>query len=244
MTTSATPGTEVYDDFSGKELDSKRWSFLEFPQPDAEPFVCSDPSALTELLDGGVRIHIERFETSHPVQIMDNCKYVLLSTADFPLPERGQIVFEADIAARNINAAARDYRDGFASFVLVDMTTGFVFDLCTSSDAVFAIDERLPVPQVEQPYTRIIEDPLADVTAGPDRTVHARITIDTATRSVCWEADDATIFQTTVSELPATLKIGLGIFTLHPGTGNASSSLRGQGISAVWRNIRVTTQAD
>lgn len=242
MTTSVTNAASVYDDFNGPSLDMSRWDFLRFPLPDGGAYVCAESNAKTELVGGALRVHVEAFENSHFVQPMDNSKHLLLSTADFRLPEAGVVKFYGELSARSINATPRDYRDGFASLVVVDMASGFVFDLCATSDSVFAIQERLPFPGVDRPYTWVVEEPLAAVSVGPNRFYSCRITIDTSARTVLWQVDGVTLFETTVEALPETVKLGLGMFTLHPTAEGASRSLRGQGLSASWRNVGTTAE--
>lgn len=85
----------------------------------------------------------------------DNCKFLVLSTEDFTLPEAGRIAFSASIAADAVNATPYDYRDGFAALVLCDPVNGWVCDLCTSGETVFAITERLRYPGVTTPFTNL-----------------------------------------------------------------------------------------
>lgn len=107
----------------------------------------AEAAAVTELSDGALCVHVERFENSRAVQPMDNSKHLLLSTADFALPEHGVVEFSGgEVGARNVNASARDYRDGFAALVVVDMTSGLVFDVGVTSDSVFAIRDAFRCP--------------------------------------------------------------------------------------------------
>lgn len=237
MTKSLTPAVQIYDDFAGPSLDMSKWEFLQFPQVDGSSRICAEPNAVTDLSKGGLRVHVERFEAGHPVQIMDNVKQLLLSTANFRLPTAGVVEFSGQIAAKSINATARDYRDGFVSLVVVDMSSGSVFDVCATSDSVFAIHERLPVPGVDRPYVYVVEQPLAGVVVSPYKVYSCKVLIDTGTRTVRYEVDGTTIFETITPELPETVKLGLGMFTLHPVNGESSGSLRGQGLSGLWRNV-------
>ncbi|WP_307820322.1 DUF6081 family protein [Streptomyces sp. MC1] len=94
------------------------------PLPDGTTFVADEPGAKVTVGDGGVRIAVDRFTQSHPVQTADNCKFLVLSTEDFTLPEAGRLSFSASIAAEAINATPYDHRDGFAAFVLCDPVNG------------------------------------------------------------------------------------------------------------------------
>jgi hypothetical protein len=239
MTSTNLGGEIVYDRFEGPTLDMTRWFHLTFPLPDGETFVADEPEAKAATGDGGLRIVIDQFTQSHAVQMADNCKYLVLSTEDFALPEAGRISFSASIAAEAINATPYDYRDGFAAFVLCDPVGGWVYDLCTSGETAFAIIERLAYPGVAAPFTRVVSDPLFGPSATPGQLHHCEITIDTAAKRITWQIGGKTVHEQVVAELPASLKIGMGIFTVHQVTDGASTSLRGQGIAAHWRDLRI-----
>jgi hypothetical protein len=238
--TSTPAGHEVvYDSFEGPTLDMTRWFHLSFPLPDGTTFVAEEPGAKATTGDGGLRVVIDQFTQCHPVQMADNCKYLVLSTEDFALPEAGKISFSASIAAQAVNATPHDHRDGFAAFVLCDPVNGWVYDLCTSGETAFAIFERLAYPGVTSPFTRMVSDPLFGPSATPGQLHHCEITIDTSAKQITWQMDGKTVHEELVAELPASLKIGMGVFTVHPLTDGASTSLHGQGLTASWRNLRV-----
>ncbi|MFJ7298044.1 DUF6081 family protein [Streptomyces collinus] len=158
---------------------------------------------------------------------------------NFALPESGKISFSASLAAEAINATPYDYRDGFAAVVLCDPHNGWVYDLCTNGDTVFAINEHLAYPGVTSPFTRVVNDPLFGPSATPGQLYHCEITIDTADKRITWQMDGKTVHEELVAELPTSLKMGMGIFTVHQIAEGASRSLRGQGFTAYWRDLRV-----
>jgi hypothetical protein len=240
MTTSIERNVQLYDDFTGPAVDETRWQFFQFPLPDGSAYVCNEPDAATEIHDGELRVTVETFTKSHAVQPMDNVKQLLLSTAEFALDPGGVTEFSGEIGARSINATPRDYRDGFVSLVTIDMTTGYVFDLCATSDRVFAIYEQLPFPGVERPFTYCAEEPLSELEVGPDRVYRCRIVFDGPTRTVRYLVDGVQIFENVVTELPRSVRIGLGMFSLHPTSDNESRSLHGQGLAGLWRNVGAT----
>ncbi|MQA13832.1 MAG: hypothetical protein GEV09_06540 [Pseudonocardiaceae bacterium] len=232
----------TYDDFTGPELDTGRWFYLEYPPgPDGVSWRCEEPSARTEVGDGTLNVHVERFERGHDqVQIMDNPKHLLLSTESFPVPAGGRASFSLQLAATSRNAAPRDYRDGFASFNVLDLSSGMVFDLCATSDQVFAIYERLPVPGVEAPFTHVIDSPLAGIETAAGRPHHCEVTLDAAQRSAEWRVDGALVFEVRDVLVPDEVKLGVGLITLHPIADGTSRSVRGQGLSASFGPIQVT----
>jgi hypothetical protein len=87
MTQTVIP-SRIYDDFTGPGLDMSRWFHLEYPPgPDGTSWRCAEPAARTEVGNGTLAVHVERFERAHDhVQIMDNPKHLLLSTESFAVP--------------------------------------------------------------------------------------------------------------------------------------------------------------
>lgn len=244
MTTITERPVQLYDDFTGPSVDEARWQFFQFPLPDGSARVCREPDAVTEVRDGELRVTVGTFTNSHVVQPMDNVKHLLLSTAEFALDAAGVTEISGEIAARAIDATPRDYRDGFVSLVTIDMATGYVFDLCATGDSVFAVYERLPFPGVERPFTYCAEAPLAGLDVGPDRVHRCRIVFDGPARGVRYLVDDVQVFEAALSALPASVRIGLGMFSLHPTGGTESRSLHGQGLAGRWRNIATTGTGD
>lgn len=111
--------------------------------------------------------------------------------------------------------------------------------MCTSGETAFAIIERLAYPGATAPFTRVVSDPLFGLPATPGQLHHCEITIDKAAKRITWQIDGKTVHEALVTELPASLKIGVGIFTVHQVTDGASASLHGQGITAHWRDLRI-----
>lgn len=244
MTQTDSP-TRVYDDFSGTDLDVSRWFFLEYPPgPDGISWKCEEPNACTEVRDGTLSIHIERFERAHDqVAIKDNPKHLLLSTETFPVPANATATFSMEMAATSINAAPRDYRDGFASLNVLDMTSGWVFDACATSDTIFSVYERLPMPGVERPFTYVTENPLADLTVAPGLPHHYEVALSRRHGAAEWRVDGHLVHHVRGAEIPAQVSIGLGIFTLHPIVDGKSQSLQGQGLSASFGPVSASTSA-
>jgi Family of unknown function (DUF6081) len=238
----ATSVAQLYDSFTGPELDTARWRHLEYPMPDGPSWVCAEPHARTSVADGALTVEIDRFELEHPAQLIDNCKHVLLSTESFRLPDSGTMTIAADVTATSVNATPHEHRDGFASLIVIEVSTGLVFDLAATSDRVFAIHERLPVSDAMPCFTRIVDDPLAGLASGPATVHHCSITFDTAARTVRWMVDDTLLFDAAGVQMPQEINVGLGIFTLHPVGAHGSRSLHGQGMHATWRDVRVSVQ--
>ncbi|GEL20632.1 DUF6081 family protein [Pseudonocardia asaccharolytica] len=244
MTQTAGP-TTVYDEFTGPELDMSRWCYLQYPPgPDGTAWTCAEPGARTQVDDGTLSIHVERFERAHDqVQIMDNPKHLLLSTESFTVPTGGAATFAMEMAATGINAAPRDYRDGFASMNVLDMASGWVFDACATGDTVFSIYERLPMPGVGRPFTYVIEHPLAGLEVAPGLAHRYEITLDARRGAAEWRVDGHLVHDVRGVEIPTRVNVGLGLITLHPVADGRSRSLRGQGLSASFGPISVRVHA-
>ncbi|MFF0447511.1 DUF6081 family protein [Streptomyces sp. NPDC004609] len=234
-------GPRTYDDFAGPGLDTAKWTHLEYPMQVGPPWRCADPGAVTAVGDGTLAVDIERFRLAHDtVQIMDNPKYLLLSTEEFALPDAGRAVFTVDMRATSRGGDRHDYRDGVAAFNVLDMETGSVFDVAANSEHVWAIHEMLPVPGApEEPFTRMVEDPFAGVAPGTGAVRRCQVVIDTAGGHVRWVVDGRMIHQANGIAFPSRVRVGLGIFTLHPVGPDGSRSVNGQGVSAAWSGLTV-----
>lgn len=233
----------AYDDFSGSTLDTARWMYLEYPMPEGPAWRCAEPNARETMSEGTFTVEVERFELAHDqVQIIDNPKHLVLTTEVFPVPETGVASFAVDMAATSINGDAHDYRDGFAAFNVLDIETGWVFDVAASSNHVYAIYEMLPVPGAQAaPFTYVANNPVAPLRTDPGQTHRCEVQLDRGNNSARWLVDDALVFAVDGVRVPSGVRIGLGLFTLHPIVEGASGSLRGQGMSASWSNLSVST---
>lgn len=229
----------LYDSYGGPQIDSKKWFNLEFPLPDGGAYVAEEPGAKIEFRDGAMTVAIKKFTKSHAFQPMDNCKFLVLSTDDFELPKSGSITFSATITVEPRKGTPYDIRDGFAALVVADMNTGAIFDMGTTGDVTFAIHEQLPYPGVDNPYTRVITDPLFGPASDRGKPVHCSITFDTAAKRVTWVADGHVVHVAESVIMPPAVKVGTGIFTVRPVEGTESKSLRGQGLTATWSDVRV-----
>lgn len=230
----------LYDAYVGPNIDSSKWFNLEFPMPDGSKYVAEEPGAKIAVQDGKLTVAIKKFTKTHPFQPADNCKFLLLSTADFELPKSGKITFSATISAEPRRSTPHDVRDGFAALVVGDMNSGAIFDLATSGDVTFAIHEQLPYPGVDNPFTWLISDPLFAPSTARGKTIDCKITFDTSEKTVTWSANGNTLHVAENVPMPPSVKIGTGIFTLHPVVDGVSKSLHGQGMTASWSDVSVS----
>ncbi|WP_280239576.1 DUF6081 family protein [Nocardia abscessus] len=231
-----------YDDLNGPDLNEDRWRFLEVPLGEGRSWCYADPAACTEVGEGTVSVRIDAFTRSHAdVQILDNPKHLLVSTEAFDLTG-GARTFAVEMAAENIGATGEDYRDGFAAFNVLDMSSAQVFDLIATGKHAYAIHERLLVPGVvpaQEAFSHVVHAPLAGVDIKPGEFHRYTVTLDRAAGTAGWYVDDAPVYRAHVPQLPETVQIGFGIITLHPIQDGHSTSLRGQGLHAAWRDFTV-----
>ena len=230
------PEWVTYDKLAGPELDWSLWEPLDFG---FGPRV--EPEAQTTVQDGVVTVDVPRFTVSHGSnQGLDNTKHVIFTTQGFLIPEDGAARFSVELRSE-VRDESGDYRQGFASFNVVDSTgpTHTVFNILSTGERVFAEQELLqPAPE---PFTRIIEDPFFFSRRGtrPDRGFRRCMTeIDRSRGQVVYRVDDEILHVAAgFTELPDEVHMAFGMFTLLP-IGEGEGSTHGQGGRASWRNFR------
>ncbi|MBA3842612.1 MAG: hypothetical protein H0X39_08320 [Actinobacteria bacterium] len=233
---------EVYDSFSEGSIDPDKWFLLEVPVNEDEGRRYEEPGARVTVADGTVEIDIPRFETFHnTVQMFDSGKHAYFSVRTFPLPASGIATFSVEMAARNHGGTPDDVRDAFAAFNVVDLGSGLVFDAVSTSRRIYALHERLEVHGVSNgdTFTHIVEAPLVGLSTGAGQFHNYSIVMDCTSSTVSWYCDGKRVYSVENMEaFPAGVKIGFGIFTLHPIVSGKSKSRRGQGMLGRWRRFR------
>jgi Family of unknown function (DUF6081) len=220
-----------------------RWQILEFPLADGGVWRHEEPSAQTSVTDDVLELRVQRFERSHDtVQIFDNPKHLIVSVAKFTIPRIGESVFSVQMAAEKIGGNPLSYRDGFASFNVLDFDTGSIFDHIATGRHALVVHERLLLPNITDPsdtFSWFVEAPLSLGEFDPTEFHKYAIAFDPAIRRVRWLVDDRLTFETRDVRVPDSLQVGFGLFTLYPFAGGRSVSLRGQGMAGRWRCLRV-----
>jgi hypothetical protein len=233
----------TYDPFTdGPGLDESRWAPLRTPTPDGSEWVYLEPTARTTVGDGTAEISVPVFERAHDtLQSPDNAKHLVLSTKPVAVPPGATVEFSVEMAAVKHGGSADDYRDGFATFNVFDLQTLLVFDLINTGTRTLAIYERMGVPGVvegEDAFTATVDAPFADVTTEPGEFQRLGIVLDSARGTVRFTVDDVLLyFVPALPVIPTQLALGLGLMTAIR-LQDASSSLRGQGMTGRWRNLR------
>jgi hypothetical protein len=231
----------TYDELSGPDLDSARWSPARLPLPTGE-HVPLDPNAELAVGEGEVQVAIPRFSLSHDTfQAADSVKYLILSTREFELPPDRPARFAADLAVENIGGEPRDYRRGIAAFQVADLEASKrVFSVTGTSTRVFAMHEHLPLAGggPGEPFVRVVESPYEDFDDDFTRLRECEITLDRSESTATWHVDGHELYEAHGILIPERARICFGIYTQLPIRDGHSQSLGGQGMSARWRGFR------
>jgi len=220
---------ELYNNFSSARLDAERWQVGAIPLGDGEYWHYRDDNAKVECGGGHCRIEIPRFSMHHDqVQILDNPKYLYMATYSWPT-SYGVAVFKTRLAGQ-VTGDPDDYRDGFASFNVLDLNTGMVFDIATNGTHVWAIYERLLIPGVTTPGEAFTEAIDLKVETEPLREHVLQVTYDRAGGRVHYAVDGRErAMRENLPVVVQQLTAGFGLITLQPITDGKSISCKGQG---------------
>lgn len=226
-------------------LNPADWQPLAIPLGGDDVWTCEEPSAAATVRDGIVEIGVERFERSHDaVQILDNPKHLLVSPTPFDIPPDRPVTFSAQMGAETVGGNPHDFRDGFAAFNVLDMSSGLVLDHAATSARTWAILERLLIPGMvpaDEAFTWMVEAPLAVTAPQPRHLRTYAVTIDPVARAATWTVDETVVFHAPELPLvPQAVHLGVGLITLHPLDAHGSTSLRDQGMRGLWANLDVT----
>lgn len=231
----------LYDDFSSPALDASRWAIARVPLGNDNYWYYKDEEARLTCGGGHCIIDIPRFTAKHDqVQIFDNPKHLYLATTSWAT-DRGQVAFSTTLAAE-VTGEPDDYRDGFASFNVLDFESALVLDIIANGHHVWAIYERLLIPGVttaEEAFTEVVE--LAVETA-PMKEHECRIEYDAERGRALWFVDgEERLVREGIPVTASRLTIGFGIITLHEIRDGKSTSCRGQGGKGRWGAFQAGT---
>ena len=236
--------TSVYDEMSKDEVDSSRWKILSFPMGNGENWTWAEPKARLAARGGGLALTIDPFTRHHDtIHMFDDPKQLYGSTRTFPVSKSGVTVFDLEMGAETHRSNADDLRDGFAGFILMDFSTGMIFDFVSTGRKIGAIYERLLIPGLtdeKTAFTYLVESPFAGVRTEPGRLHHYKVRIDAPRRRAEWSADGRSFYRTEgVPVEPKEIMLGFGLFTLKPvDPVKGSTSAHGQGATGIWKNFR------
>ncbi len=125
--------TSAYDEMSKATVDSSKWKILSFPMGNGENWTWAEPRANMGIRDGGLAVTVNPFTRKHDtVHMFDDPKQLYGSTKTFPVSKTGATVFDVEMGAETYKSNADDLRDAFAGFILMDFSTGMIFDFVTT----------------------------------------------------------------------------------------------------------------
>ena len=228
----------LYDGFVSKSVAESKWTIASAPLGDGAFWYWKDDNAAVEAGGGYATIRIPRFSLSHDqVQIFDNPKHLYLATRSWETAG-GPLAFKTKLAGE-CTGDPEDYRDGFASFTVLDFERAMVFDIVTNGHHVWAIYERLLIPGLtipEQAFTEVVD---LGVPTEPMKEHEIEIAFDAASARASFSVDGAVrLTRDNVPAIPRQLTCGFGLITLRPIENGKSVSCLGQGgtckLGAVW----------
>src|SRR5437899_9196440 len=135
-----------------------------------------------------------------------------------PVTQGRSTIFEVDMGAETYRSNAEDIQDAFAGFILMDFSTGMIFDFVVTGKKIGAIYERLLIPGVTDEntaFTHIIESPFSGISTSPGRLNHYSVTLDGSNKGAECFVDGKRFFKAEgVPVQPKEIMIGLGLFII------------------------------
>lgn len=242
----AAEGVTVLGGFADIMKDDGPWMVGGFALPDGTRWDYREPGAIVLAQAGKLRVTVPRLTRSHDrVQFLDNAKHMYFSRERVPVNPDGETVFDISIRATGFNTRPRDLYDGFVSWNLLDLETGFAIDFFISNDTIATVYARLPFPGVPEPttgetkYFALFKE--LDIPTAPAQPHDYRIVYDRAEDTFVWYVDGAEVNrETRVPDKIAGFTVALGLMTEKDIGPQGSTSLHGQGLMGEWSEVRVS----
>jgi len=247
MTSETRPSTEIIaGDFNRILEPDGAWSIGAFPLPDGSVWTYREPDAVVLVRNGWLQVAAVPYTRQHhQVQILDNAKHMYFSKQRFEVPAGGRITFEIQVAARTIGTQPGNLYDGYVSWNLLDLATGWALDFFTGGDTVATVYGRLPFPGAALPATGearafCIFNELKDRPAAQGQVHAYRITYDQATDTVEFEADGRVVDRyENVPDKITGFTAALGLMSEIDQVDGHSVSCHGQGVIGRWSPMHV-----
>src|SRR5436853_1932241 len=180
-------------------VDPSKWKILSFPMGNGENWVWEELRAKISSRSGGLALTVNPFKRKHDkIHMFDDPKQLYASTRTFPVSHDQVTVFEAEMGAETYRSNAEDIQDAFAGFILMDFSTGMIFDFVATGKKIGAIYERLLIPGVTDEntaFTYIIESPFSGISTSPGRLNHYSVTLDGSNKRAEWFVDGKRFFK-------------------------------------------------
>ncbi len=230
------------------EADSP-WVQGGFMLPDGTTWEHREPNAVVLVRNGWLQVAAVPYTRRHDsIQILDNAKHMYFSRERFAVPEGGRITFEIQVAARTVGTRPGDLYDGYVSWNLLDLETGWAFDFFTGGDLVATVFGRLPFPGARLPDTGkarafCMFHELHDLPTAQGQVHAYRITYDQGAGVVEFEADGRVVDRyEQVPDRITGFTAALGLMSEIDIEDGRSVSCHGQGVIGRWSPMRVRTE--
>ena len=230
------------------EPDSK-WEIGAFALPDGSTWQYKEPAAVVLVRNGILQVTAVPYTRGNDrVQILDNAKHMYFSKQRFEVPPGGKITFEIEIAARTVGTTPGNLYDGYVSWNLLDLTTGWALDFFTGGDTVATVYGRLPFPGAAVPDTGgarafCMFHELKEVPTKQGQKHAYRITYDQGADTVEFEADGKVVDR--YDHVPDKITgfiAALGLMSEIDIVDGKSVSCHGQGVIGQWSPMRVLVE--
>lgn len=225
------------------------WETGGFALPDGTRWEYREPNAVILVRNGWLQVAAVPFTRRHDrVQILDNAKHMYFSKERFLVPEGGRITFEISVSAQTFGTEPGNLYDGYVSWNLLDLETGWAFDFFTGGDRVATVFGRLPFPGAVIPETGEARAfcMFHELDEVPTRQgqVHAyRITYDQGAGTVEFAADGQVVDRyARVPDRIGGFTAALGLMTEIDIQEGRSVSCHGQGVIGRWSPMRVKVE--
>ena len=213
MTVGGASRTVVYDDFMGTDIDQGRWRYLTLPGAEDVAWTCFEPAADTRVGEGTLDMYVPRFSPRHrSIQVFDNLKHQLVSQEAFAT-DTGVVRFTLDMAATRAGDVPADFRDGFASFMVIDTASGWSFRVCSTGHSTFGLYDSLRLAYHSKKSPAVIDAPIpAPAVVGG--SLRHEIALDRAAGYLQWSVDGHLAARIDDPAIPPCVHIALGLATL------------------------------
>jgi hypothetical protein len=241
------PATElIVGDFHRILEADSQWVLGGFALPDGSTWQYKEPGAVVLVRNGWLQVAAAPYTRANDrVQILDNAKHMYFSKQRFEVPPGGRITFEIQVAARTIGTQPGNLYDGYVSWNLLDLTTGWAIDFFTGGDTIATVYGRLPFPGAAVPDTGnarafCIFHELAEVPASQGQRHAYRITYDQGADTMEFEADGKVVDRyDSVPDKITGFTAALGLMSEIDIVDGKSVSCHGQGVIGQWSPMRV-----
>ena len=207
-----------------------------------DPVRGAEPAAETRVGEGTLDLFVPSFGSKvGRMRGSDTINHERVSRRAFSTRD-GLVVFSLDMAATRVGAVPADPRDGFASFMLVDIESGWSFQVCANGDKTFGLHDALRHGDRSPTPTEMI-DASTPVPAMMGRSRRHEVKINTATATIEWRTDKQLTSQVRDTGIPAAVHIALGLATLTSVHSTADESSRlTSGLSVSFGPVTVRTE--